>query len=155
MDATEAHKIALMCVDVVESKYQILDKCKLLFDLVVHHQQHLHCFRQHSSSFDEVWEKFHQMSLLFCNAIYVETSILFWNGGSILFWCCLQSILIASRIEIGYCWEIIRSSPDQCCLVLLQTLDENLRELLWRCLCPEPTNVRHLQYASDSCRCFD
>ena len=44
MDGTEAHKTALMCVDTVESKYQLLNKCKLLFDLVVHHQQHLHCF---------------------------------------------------------------------------------------------------------------
>ena len=43
-DATEAHKIALMCIDVVESKYQLLNKFKLLFDLVVHQQQHLHCF---------------------------------------------------------------------------------------------------------------
>ena len=43
-DGTEAHKIALMCVDAVESKYQLLEKCKLLFDLVVHQQQHLHCF---------------------------------------------------------------------------------------------------------------
>jgi hypothetical protein len=43
-DGTEAHKTTLMCVDVVESKYQLLNKCKLLFDLVVHQQQHLHCF---------------------------------------------------------------------------------------------------------------
>ena len=39
-DGTEAYKTALMCVDVVESKYQLLNKCKLLFDLVVRHQQH-------------------------------------------------------------------------------------------------------------------
>ena len=25
-----------MCVDAVESKYQLLNKCKLLFDLVIH-----------------------------------------------------------------------------------------------------------------------
>jgi hypothetical protein len=43
-DGTEVHRTALMCVDVVESKYQLLNKCKLLFDLVVHQQQHLHCF---------------------------------------------------------------------------------------------------------------
>jgi hypothetical protein len=43
-DGTEAHKIALMCVDAVEFKYHLLNKCKLLFDLIVHHQQHLHCF---------------------------------------------------------------------------------------------------------------
>ena len=36
-DDTEVHKIALMCVDVVESNYQLLIKCKLLFDLVVHY----------------------------------------------------------------------------------------------------------------------
>ena len=29
------HKTALMCIDAVKSKYQLL-KCKLLFDLVVH-----------------------------------------------------------------------------------------------------------------------
>ena len=54
-------KLTLMCIDTVESKYQLLDKCKLLFDLVVHQQQHLHCFWKHSSSFGKVWEKFHQM----------------------------------------------------------------------------------------------
>jgi hypothetical protein len=32
-DGTKAHKIALMCVDVVKSKYQLLNKCKLLFRL--------------------------------------------------------------------------------------------------------------------------
>jgi hypothetical protein len=53
-DGTEAHKIALMCVDAVESKYQLLNKCELLFDLVVHQQQHLHCFWQNSSSFGKV-----------------------------------------------------------------------------------------------------
>ena len=42
-DGTEAHKTVLMCVDAVKSKYQLLYKCKLLFDLVVHQQQHLHC----------------------------------------------------------------------------------------------------------------
>ena len=35
-DGTKAHKTALMCVDAVESKYQLLNKCKLLFDLVLH-----------------------------------------------------------------------------------------------------------------------
>jgi hypothetical protein len=39
-DGTEAHKIPLMCVDAVESKYQLMNKCKLLFDLVVYQQQH-------------------------------------------------------------------------------------------------------------------
>jgi hypothetical protein len=33
IDGTEAHKTALMCVDAVESKYQLSNKCKLLFDL--------------------------------------------------------------------------------------------------------------------------
>jgi hypothetical protein len=42
MHGTEAHKIALMCVDAVESKYQLLNK---LF---------LHCLWQGSSSFGEV-----------------------------------------------------------------------------------------------------
>ena len=41
-DGTKAHKTAWMCVDAIESKYQLLNKCKLLFDLVVHQQQHLH-----------------------------------------------------------------------------------------------------------------
>jgi hypothetical protein len=53
-DGTKAHKTMLMCVDAVESKYQLLNKCKLLFDLIVHRQQHLHCFKQRSSSFGEV-----------------------------------------------------------------------------------------------------
>jgi hypothetical protein len=53
-DGTEAHETALMCVDTAESKYQLLNKCKLLFDLLVHQQQRLHCFWQHSSSFDEI-----------------------------------------------------------------------------------------------------
>ena len=43
-NGTKAHKTTLMCVDAVESKYQLLNKCKMLFDLVVHRQQHLHCF---------------------------------------------------------------------------------------------------------------
>ena len=43
-DGAEAHKTVLMCIDTVESKYQLLNKYKLLFDLVVHQQQHLHCF---------------------------------------------------------------------------------------------------------------
>ena len=41
-DGTEVHKTTLMCVDAVESKYQLLNKYKLLFDLVVHQEQHLH-----------------------------------------------------------------------------------------------------------------
>jgi hypothetical protein len=44
VDGTEAHKTALMCVDAVKSNYQLLNKCKLLSNLVVHQQQHLHCF---------------------------------------------------------------------------------------------------------------
>ena len=28
-DGTEAHKTVLMCVDAVESRYQLLNKCKL------------------------------------------------------------------------------------------------------------------------------
>ena len=47
-DGTKVLKTVLMCVDVVESKDQLLNKCKLLFDLVVHQQQHLHCLWQHS-----------------------------------------------------------------------------------------------------------
>jgi hypothetical protein len=39
-DGTEAHKTVLMCVDATESKYQLLYKCKVLFDLVVLQQQH-------------------------------------------------------------------------------------------------------------------
>ena len=53
-DGTEVHKTALMVVDAVKSKYQSSNKCKLLFDLIVHQQQHLHCFSQHSSSFGKV-----------------------------------------------------------------------------------------------------
>ena len=41
-DGIKAHKTVLMFVNAVESKYQLLNKCKLLFDLVVHQQQHLH-----------------------------------------------------------------------------------------------------------------
>ena len=32
------HKTVLMCVNAVESNYQLLNKCKLLFDLVLYHQ---------------------------------------------------------------------------------------------------------------------
>jgi hypothetical protein len=46
-DGTEAHKTALMCVNAVESKYQMLNKCKLLFDLVVQWQQHFKPFIAH------------------------------------------------------------------------------------------------------------
>jgi hypothetical protein len=53
-DGTEAHKTAMMCVDAIKSKYQLFNKCKLLFDLVVHQQQRLYCFCQHSSSFGKV-----------------------------------------------------------------------------------------------------
>ena len=60
VDGTKMHKTVLMRVDAIESKYQLLNKCKLLFDLVVHEQQHLHCFSQHFSSFGKVREKFHQ-----------------------------------------------------------------------------------------------
>ena len=59
-DGTEAHKTVLMCVDAIKSKYQLLNKCKLLFHLVVHQQQHLHCLWQYFNLFGEVWEKFHQ-----------------------------------------------------------------------------------------------
>jgi hypothetical protein len=41
-DGTEAHKITLMCIDAVESKYKLLNKCELLFDFVFHQQQQLH-----------------------------------------------------------------------------------------------------------------
>jgi hypothetical protein len=50
-DGTEAHKTALMCINAVESKYQLLNKCKPIFDLVVHQQQYLNCFWQHSNPF--------------------------------------------------------------------------------------------------------
>jgi hypothetical protein len=43
-DGTEAHKTALMCIDAVESRYQSLNKCKLLFDLILHQQQHFTLF---------------------------------------------------------------------------------------------------------------
>jgi hypothetical protein len=43
-DGTKAHKTALMCVDAIEFKYQLLNKFRLLFDLIVPQQQHLHCF---------------------------------------------------------------------------------------------------------------
>jgi hypothetical protein len=43
-DGTKAHKIVLMCVDAVEFNYQLLNKCKLLFDLIVHQQQTLTLF---------------------------------------------------------------------------------------------------------------
>ena len=33
-----------MCVNAIESKYQLLNECELLFDLIVHQQQHLHYF---------------------------------------------------------------------------------------------------------------
>ena len=39
-DGTKVHKTALMCVDTVESNYEMLNKCKQLLDLVVQQQQH-------------------------------------------------------------------------------------------------------------------
>jgi hypothetical protein len=54
VDDTEAHKTTLMCVNAVELKYQLLNKCKLLFDLVVHQQQYSHYFWQHFGMFGEV-----------------------------------------------------------------------------------------------------
>jgi hypothetical protein len=53
-DGTEAHKTALMCINTIEFNYQLLNKCKPLFDLVVHQQQHLHGFWQQYISFGEV-----------------------------------------------------------------------------------------------------
>ena len=53
-DGTEVHETTLMCINAVESKYQMLNKCRLLYDLVVHQQQQLHCLWQHSSLFGEV-----------------------------------------------------------------------------------------------------
>ena len=41
---TEAHKTALMCIDAVKFKYQLVNKYKLLFELVVHQQQQIHYF---------------------------------------------------------------------------------------------------------------
>jgi hypothetical protein len=41
-EGAEAHKIALMCIDDVESEHQLLNKCKLSFDLVVYQQQQQH-----------------------------------------------------------------------------------------------------------------
>jgi hypothetical protein len=67
-DDTEAHKTTLMCVDAVESKYQLLNKCKLLFDLVVHQQQHLHCFRQHSVRLAKFERNFTERNFFFCHA---------------------------------------------------------------------------------------
>ena len=39
-DGTKAHKTTLMYVNAVESKFQVLNKFKVLFDLVIHQQQH-------------------------------------------------------------------------------------------------------------------
>jgi hypothetical protein len=36
--STPFYKTTLMCVNAVESKYQLLNKCKLYFNLVVHQQ---------------------------------------------------------------------------------------------------------------------
>ena len=36
VDGTKVHKTMLMCVNAVEFRYQLLNKCKLLFDLVVY-----------------------------------------------------------------------------------------------------------------------
>ena len=77
-DGTKAHKIVLMCIDAIKSKYQLSNKCKLLFDLVVHQQQHLRCFWQHSSSFGKDCENFTKCHFYFvtqfmskCN-FYIE-----------------------------------------------------------------------------------
>ena len=35
-DGIEAHKTASMCIDTVKSKYQLINKCKLLLELAVH-----------------------------------------------------------------------------------------------------------------------
>ena len=42
VDGTETCKTTLMCVDAIEAKYQLTNKCKLLFDLVVHQQHQIH-----------------------------------------------------------------------------------------------------------------
>ena len=36
VDGIESHETALMCIDAIEFKYQLLNKYKLLSDLVVH-----------------------------------------------------------------------------------------------------------------------
>ena len=64
-DGTEAHKTALMCVNAVKSKYQLLNKCRMLFDLIVHQQQCLHCFWQHFSSFGKVERNFTKRNFYF------------------------------------------------------------------------------------------
>ena len=35
-DGIEAHKTASMCIDAVKSKYQLINKCKLLLELAIH-----------------------------------------------------------------------------------------------------------------------
>ena len=64
-DGTKVHKTAMMCIDTVESTYQLLNKCKLLFDSVVHQQQHLHSFWQHSSLFGKFERNFAKRNFYF------------------------------------------------------------------------------------------
>ena len=53
-DGTKAHNILVDVRRRRRVQISVLKQVKLLFDLVVHQQQHLHCFWQHSNSFGEV-----------------------------------------------------------------------------------------------------
>jgi hypothetical protein len=57
--APKGIKTSLMCVGAVKSKYQSLNEFELLFDLIVHQQQHLHCF---GNIFQFIWRGLREIS---------------------------------------------------------------------------------------------
>ena len=70
-----------MCVDAIESKDQLVNMCKLLFDLVVHQQQHLHCFGQHSSSLAKFERNFTKYNFYFVTLFMSEHNFYFETEG--------------------------------------------------------------------------
>jgi hypothetical protein len=70
-----------MCVDDVKSKYQLLNKCKLLFDLVAHQQQHSHCFMQHSNSLDKFDGNFTKHNFYFVTHFMSKRNFYFETEG--------------------------------------------------------------------------
>jgi hypothetical protein len=67
-----------MCIDAAESKYQFLNEGKLLFDLVVHQQQQLHCFYIVSSNIPIRLAKF-ERNFTKCNFYFVTQFMFKYN----------------------------------------------------------------------------
>ena len=80
-DGTKAHQTALMCINAIESKYQLLNKCKMLFDLVVHQQQHLHSFWQHSIRLTKFERNFTKHNFYFVTRFMSKRNFYFETEG--------------------------------------------------------------------------